>query len=176
MGEVHLTIGPMFSGKTTKLMDNYYYMCKYYKNKKCMIINYKDVEFSNGYMENHTLNKLCCFNCNELKEAMKYIEEQKIDYVFINEYQFYDDILDFILKYEKKLAIYLYGIDCDFKRNPIKHSLNVIPYCNSVVKLNGKCSKCNLDSIFSYRQTKETTQIVLDPDSYIPLCRNCYLL
>jgi thymidine kinase len=95
-------------------------------------------------------------------------------YIYINEAQFFPDLLDFVKRWEEK-DIYLFGLDGDFQRNPIGQILHVIPLCDKVQKLNGFCSRCKSRSIFSKRITADTQQILLDETAYIPLCRNCYL-
>jgi thymidine kinase len=93
------------------------------------------------------------------------------DYIFINEAQFFPDLYKFVVEYGRK-HIYLYGLDGDFKREPIGDILQLIPYCNSVIKLNAKC-KCGDQAIYTHRESSEEEQYAPQA-SYIPKCRRCY--
>ena len=73
--------------------------------------------------------------------------------------------------------VYICGLDGDFKRNRFGKILELIPYCDKIVKLQSLCSICKNGNpaIFSYRITEESSQIVIGSDNYIPLCRACYI-
>ena len=55
--------------------------------------------------------------------------------------------------------------------------IDLIPYCNKIEKLNSLCALCKNGNsgIFTHRLTDDTEQIIIDSDSYIPICRCCYL-
>lgn len=158
---IHLFLGPMYAGKTTKLLSIYH-------KEGGVILDYAEKN-NNGTMLNHNgegapcihLNQLLTYTCNETP-------------IYINEAQFFPDLLEFVKKWEH-LTIYLFGLDGDFLRNPMGQLLHVIPLCDTVEKLKGQCSRCPKESLFSKRITQETQQYLLDENAYIPLCRTCYL-
>ena len=101
-----------------------------------------------------------------------------IKYIFINEGQFFEDIVEWtttaVEKYNK--SVYICGLDGDFNREKFGTWLNLIPLCDKVTKLNSYCSLCKKKpAIFSHRITNEKEQKVIGSDNYIPLCRACYL-
>ena len=75
-----------------------------------------------------------------------------------------------------KKKVIVCGLDSDFQRNKFGVILDLIPLCDKVTKLKGKCNDCNNASVFSYRLSEEEEQVVIGSNNYIPLCRNCYLI
>jgi len=162
----------MYAGKTTLLMN-------LYKKYGGIILDFSEKTCEEGTLMNHDKNSESCILLSRLQNI--YTAEPSIqrkfslaEYIYINEAQFFPDLLDFVKRWEEK-DIYLFGLDGDFQRNPIGQILHVIPLCDKIEKLNGLCSRCKSKSIFSKRITPEMQQILLDEKAYIPLCRNCYL-
>lgn len=171
---IHLFLGPMYSGKTSLLLNLYH---KY----GGIILDFsgKKTDCEEGRIVNHDKKSAPCIHLSSLQDIhTSDISLQKkfslAPYIYINEAQFFPDLLDFVKRWEDK-DIYLFGLDGDFQRNPMGQILHVIPFCDKVEKLNGLCGRCKSASIFSKRITAHTQQILLDETAYIPLCRNCYL-
>jgi len=159
---IHLCLGPMYAGKTTKLLSVYI-------QKGGQILDYAEVNETKGTLTNHDGE---CAPCIHLSHLQMYTGVDSI--LYINEAQFFPDLLDFVKKNEDK-TLYLFGLDGDFQRNPMGQILQILPLCDTVEKLTGKCQQCTNASLFSKRITKDTQQFLLDESAYIPLCRFCYL-
>jgi len=73
-------------------------------------------------------------------------------------------------------TVYVCGLDGDFQRNKFGEILDLIPYCDNVVKLKSLCSQCRNGkrALFSHRMTEETTQVSIGSSNYVPLCRKCF--
>ena len=98
----------------------------------------------------------------------------KSEAIFINEAQFFPDLYEFVVNnLQKEKSIYLYGLDGDFQQNKMGQLLDLVPLCDSIVKLKSKCI-CGKDAIFTFRDSPETIQY-LPNAKYIPLCRSCFL-
>jgi thymidine kinase len=95
--------------------------------------------------------------------------------IYINEAQFFPDLVDFVKKWELEYDLYLFGLDGDFQRKPFGAIVRVLPLCDTVEKLRGTCSLCTHPSLFSKRITSNRERYLLDESAYIPLCRNCYV-
>ena len=173
----------MYSGKTTRLFEQN--TREKNANAKPMVIDYDidDVEYDgNTYrfdeIKNHDDKTIK--NVYKTKGLMNYdllSEVKNYDAILINEAQFFH-CLDVFVQYclEQRKNVYLYGLDGDFERKPIGKILDLIPVCDSMMKLNGKCSMCDTGkSIFSHRITNKKEQIVFDHEEYVPLCRKCYI-
>jgi thymidine kinase len=194
---LHLTVGPMYAGKTSALIKEYT-ACV---GKKVIIdfnIGLGDKCFKSA-IKNHDGNQLECIKAKQLYDALdigavagnfqishefaRYDFENApdlyeihdlvrfSDHIFINEAQFFPDLYKFVVEFERK-HIYLYGLDGDFKRVPIGDILQLIPLCNSVVKLSAKC-KCGKPAIYTQRESTEEEQYAPHAN-YVPKCRVCY--
>lgn len=105
---------------------------------------------------------------------------KNINYIFINEAQFFPDLLNIILFIINVLNknVILCGLDLDFKKNKFGEILDLIPFSNKIHKMTGKCNtkNCNNPSIYSYLTIKYNSQLLIGNDVYIPLCEDCYNL
>lgn len=182
-GYLELILGPMFSGKTSKLIEIYkqYSFC----NIPLVVINYEgDTRYSPTDLVTHDKVKI---NCIQSDNLLAVINEQ-IDVftnngslaVLINEGQFFSDLYSSVYQMvnEHKCHVYVAGLDGDFKREKFGQMLDLIPICDKVYKLHSLCVFCKdgTKAIFSHRKDKKCKsqkQIGTD-DIYVPLCRECY--
>lgn len=183
-GYLELIVGPMFSGKTTKLIEIYNEKCEKYGKEKCLAINYElDRRYSNeAKIVSHDHLSIDCYSLYDLAEFLDNKKTQNIilnsDYIFINEAQFFPNLLEQILFIKNKLNkhIILCGLDLDFKRNKFGELMDLFAYANKVYKLTGKCNTkdCYEPSEFSHRIIKFDNQLLIGNDCYVPLCKKCY--
>ena len=147
-----------------------------------LAVNYhKDTRYGDNQIASHNGNQIASHNLQTLSElftsADKNLLLNRCMYVFINEAQFFPDLKESVIKlveqYNKHVVIC--GLDSDFKREKFGKMWELMPYADTVTKLKGKCDKCKNPSLFTHRVTTEQEQEVIGTDSYIPLCRKCYL-
>ena len=196
-GYLEIIKGPMFSGKTTRIMDIYkkYSFC----DIKTMVINYeKDERYSENMLSSHDKIMIPCIKSLTLNDvvnitdasavatcslpasvsgkfALEFLEAKAI---LINEGQFFPDIVDWVKlaveKYHKN--VYICGLNSDFKRNKFGNWLDLETISDNVVLLHAFCSCCKKrPAIFSHRLSNESAQEVIGSDCYIPVCRKCYI-
>ena len=199
-GYLELWTGPMFSGKTSKILE-IYKQFNFCGISTCVINYEEDNRYPNAetHLSTHDKTMIPCIRSKSMTEIAdiigvsvsgsnninnklsgKYVDkflESKV--ILINEGQFFLDIVEWVKiavdVYHKK--VYICGLDGDFERKSFNGDwLNLIPYCDKVKKLHSYCSNCkSKPAIFSHRLINETAQKVIGVDSYIPLCRKCYL-
>ncbi len=178
-GYLELILGSMFSGKTSYLLDIY---------KKCMfcnipiaVINYADdTRYSDSMLSTHDKQMIPCIRANTITDAV--LDNSEIiataEVILINEGQFFPDIEEQVkvLVEQNHKRVYICGLDGDFERKPIGKLLQLIPFCDEVIKLKSLCSLCRdgTPGVFSFRTSNEVDQVVIGSSNYIPLCRNCY--
>ena len=195
-GYLEIIKGPMFSGKTTRIMDIYkkYNFC----DIKTMVINYeKDIRYSDDMLSSHDQIMIPCIKALTLADVVniadasakntpslaasvtgKYaIEFLEAKAILINEGQFFTDIVEWVTlaveKYHKN--VYICGLNSDFKRQKFGNWLDLEAISDNVVMLHSFCSKCKRrPAIFSHRLSKEQELEVIGSDCYIPVCRKCY--
>ena len=174
---LELIIGPMFSGKTSRLVE-IYKQCKFC-NIPVIAINYSlDTRYDPLLLSTHDQIKIPCIQTVDLQNLLKddaLLNDFQV--ILINEGQFFTDLYSFVqLMLEQKKQIYVCGLDGDFERKKFGQILELIPLCDKVTKLSSLCSLCKngTPGIFSFRLTCEKEQTVIGSDNYIPVCRNCY--
>jgi thymidine kinase len=175
-GYLELVLGPMFSGKTTYLINKYYEYLK--DNKGVVVINFSDdTRYDDKMLSSHDKQMIPCIFSRTISELLNTEDIKKADIVLINEGQFFGDlyhsVIDLVENHNKR--VYICGLDGDFKRNKFGTILDLIPLSNKITKLHSKCYGCANPALFSHRITNETSQVVIGVDNYVPLCRNCYL-
>lgn len=178
-GYLELIVGPMFSGKTSRIIDIYkqYTYC----NIPVLVINHSDDNRYDSYMlTNHDNINIDCVKGNSIKNIILNTK-QNYKVILINEGQFFDnlcnDVIDLVNNQNK--CVYICGLDGDYKANKFGDILDLIPYCDKVEKLNSICTKCKngRKAIFSHRKINNNSEqkLVGLNDIYEPLCRKCYL-
>ena len=190
---LELFIGPMFSGKTSKLVD-IYKQCLFCNIPVAVINHSIDKRYDDTLLSTHDKIMIPCIQTNKLCDIWVYQENREADsepmkrlsdsiklinadVILINEGQFFEDLLPTVkhmLHHNKK--IYVGGLDGDFECKKFGQILDIIPLCDKVTKMTSLCSQCKngTPGIFSKRITSEKEQTVVGSDNYIPVCRNCY--
>ena len=177
-GYLGIWIGPMFSGKTTRLIT------KFKLNKiaeiPTLVINYaEDNRYSQINLSTHDKVEIPCVKLSNLKEIYSHLERMEYDTILINEGQFFADLYDVVkdLIENKNKNVYICGLDGDYKMQKFGQLIDLIPLANSVEKLNAICKRCKKTAAFTRRISLETAQKVIgDTDKYIPVCRKCYFI
>lgn len=183
MANLDIIIGPMFAGKSCELIRRIRLLKvlkKEYLVIKPKIDNRYDTLYDSNMIVSHNFDKEHCIVLNNMNEIYNN-NLYGIDTIFIDEGQFFDDLVIVV----KKLVeidgknVVITGLDGDSNRNKFGHILDLIPYCNTCIKINAACIMC-LDGTkapFSYRnKTNNNDQILIGAgDTYMSLCRKHYL-
>jgi thymidine kinase len=191
-GYLELIVGPMFSGKTSRLID-IYKQCKFCNIPVAVINHSEDTRYDNILLSNHDKIMIPCIQTRQLADIWLYNQEtipiaktlesnyinQLLDaqVILINEGQFFNDLyscVESMLLNSKK--VYICGLDGDFERKKFGQMLDLVPLCDKITKLTSLCSICKngTPGIFSMRLTVEKCQTLVGSDNYIPVCRKCY--
>jgi thymidine kinase len=186
-GYLELIIGPMFSSKTSSLLE-IYKQCKFC-NIPVSIINHSiDKRYHDTMLSSHDkimapcfqtdkLNKLWTESENDFDDENAHKSLRNSDVILINEGQFFPDLYEVVIDMlDNNKKVYICGLDGDFERKKFGTILDLIPLCDKVNKLTSLCSLCKdgTRGIFSMRLTNETEQTIVGSDNYIPVCRKCY--
>jgi len=192
-GYLEVILGPMFSGKTSRLVE-IYNQCKFCNITVTVINHLIDNRYDDKLLSTHDKIKIPCIKTERLfdiwDEQLSLSDDIIIPrindklqlftskVILINEGQFFPDLFEFVnvlLKYKKQ--IYICGLDGDFERNKYGQILDIIPLCDKVEKLTSLCSICKngKKGIFSMRLTNEKIQTIVGSENYIPVCRECYV-
>jgi thymidine kinase len=190
-GYLELIIGPMFSSKTTRILE-IYKQCQFCSIPVSIVNHTIDKRYHDTMLSSHDKIMAPCLQAHKLNDIWSdsgFLESgnksdhyahkllRNSDVILINEGQFFDDLYEVVvdmLNNNKK--IYICGLDGDFERKKFGSILDLIPLCDKVSKLTSLCSLCKngTPGIFSMRLSPETEQTIVGSDNYIPVCRKCY--
>lgn len=182
VGYLELILGPMFSGKTSQIIDLYkkYHFC----DIPVIVVNHgEDTRYDMKKLSNHDKVMIECFQCTSLEDMIRENMDllvKKFAVVLINEGQFFEDLYDSVNFLVNKLNkhVFVAGLDGDFRAKKFGQILDLIPLCDKVEKCHSICASCKdgTPAIFTERISKhETAQKIIGVDSYQPLCRKCYM-
>ena len=193
-GYLEIILGPMFSGKTTHIIQQY--NTYKYIGKNIAVINYiEDIRYNDfapsnfadkeNILSTHDKIMIPCIMLKDLNDAwynksnIYYDKLHNSDVILINEGQFFDNLYKIVLEMveEQNKIVHICGLDSDYKRDKFGEIVDLIPFCDKVTKLHSLCSNCKngKKAIYSYRVSEETVQIVIGNNNYVPLCRKCYI-
>jgi thymidine kinase len=188
---LELITGPMYSGKTTKILEIYkhYHFC----SKSVAVINHSaDTRYHESMLSSHDKVMIPCIQTEKISDVWFYtnldeefnallgehhIKLRNADVILINEAQFFGDLYVCVIDMlNEKKKVFVSGLDGDFERKKFGQILDLYPLCDKVTKLSALCGLCKNGEpgIFSLRLNKETSQILIGNDNYIPVCRECY--
>lgn len=181
---LNLIMGPMFSGKTTKLIHCYNAYVNTYGKDKCLVLNYMlDKRYTNeSKIVSHNGLSIDCYDSCDLADFINNIETQhiflKAKYIFINEAQFFPNLIH-LITFSKKILkknFVLCGLDYDYKQEKFGDLLNLVTYADNVYNLTGKCNteNCIHGSKYSHRLINNEEQLLIGITQYEPLCEECY--
>jgi len=176
MTYLHLITGPMFAGKSTRLLS---LISKLSVLKNIYIINSTlDKRYNNNSITTHS-NYSCNANLlssldldyNQLKKI-----RQEYEVIAIDEAQFFEDLYNFVkMALELDFHIIVCGLNGNFKQEKFGQILELIPLANNVELLKGYCMVCKdgTEGIFTKRILDNNTDeiIVGNDDKYMCVCR-----
>ena len=175
-GYLEIIIGPMFSGKTSRLLTikRQYEVC----DISCCLVNHiDDKRYHETLASTHDMIMTESLNLRNL--SFLYEKLDQYDVFLINEGQFFENLFDVVVKLVEvhKKKIYVCGLNGDYRRQRFGTILDLIPFCDNVTKLNALCKKCKngTPGIFTHRISSEKIQKKVGSNDYIPLCRKCFL-
>ena len=173
-GKIKLILGPMFSGKSTRLVET---VRKYtYKNKKTVLVNFiDDKRYSeNSQIVTHDLNKYDSLSCQMLGEIYDVIKNY--DVIGIDEGQFYSDFVNISekLAYNGKIVI-IAALSGNFKMEPFETVSKLISKADKIKLMKAYCFYCQKTAGFSLRTVCSDQEILIGAgEAYRPVCKKCY--
>ena len=166
-----LICGPMFSGKSTFIIDKVMNM----ENDNLLVVkHHSDVRYGAEGIISHDKKMVDAIKLTTLESIFDMEEYEKINTILIDEGQFFPDLFDFVKNalYDDK-EIYVAGLISDFRMMPFENMSKLFPLANDIIFKKGKCD-CGNDSSFSKRITNSDKKILVGSRGYRAVCRNCF--
>lgn len=195
VGFLDITFGPMFSGKTTNLLEKINNFLTYNKIKKIfpqvLVINHA-IDQRNitkiGNLTTHESSVKRGINSDNVKfvSAHKLIEVDpnlitEAKYIAIDESQFYEDLEIMVRLWLKKdKYIHCVGLVADSEKNNFGQLHKLFALADNVEHLKAYCAECNSyekNAVFTKWVAPTEKQGVVSvgsSDNYIPVCGKHY--
>jgi thymidine kinase len=168
-----LYFGPMFAGKSTKLM--YKIELHERRGQKCAVIKHG---IDNRYDANKlvTHRNVVCNSDTFSIDLLEHFNFEEYDVIGVDEGHFFSDILTVRNWVNQGKIVYIALLDSDFRREPMPHVAELVAFSDKVEKIKGVCGLCKTGkSIYSRRIINDSSLILVGgSESYIPVCRNCF--
>ena len=174
-GRIELILGPMFSGKSTRLIG---VIRKFtYKAKKTIMVKFfADKRFTDkSEVVTHDLLKYDSIECKNLREHFDKLKTY--DVIGIDEGQFFSDLVEVCEELAlMKKTIIIASLNGDFRMEPFPVIAKIIPKADKIKLLKAYCFNCHKDARFTLRivQSNETVLIGAG-EAYKPACRECHI-
>lgn len=170
-----IIMGGMYSGKTTELIRRLRRSESI--GKKILTLNSKiDIRCGEKEIQTHDKKSYSAVKLEHL--SIEAIQPQLLeaDVVAIDEANFFDreELVTFtkqlVNEYQKQVIVC--GLDGDYQQHRFGGILDLIPFCDTVVKLRGLCQVCGEEGAFTKRISQTDGDLVLVDDSlYECRCR-----
>ena len=173
-GRIELIIGPMFSGKSTRLIEA---IRKYtYKAKKTIMIKFhEDKRYSDkSEVVTHDLIKYDSIQCKNLSDCFEKLKNY--DVIGIDEGQFFPDLVEISeqLALLKKIVI-VAALNADFRMEPFPVISKLISKADKIKLMKAYCFNCHNDAKFSLRIVESNETVLIGAgEAYKPVCRDCH--
>ncbi|MFD1551184.1 thymidine kinase [Putridiphycobacter roseus] len=173
--KLRVICGPMFSGKTTKLINIIHTYAA--QDRRIQVFKPQlDHRYATKEIVSHDNKSIAAIGITNAEELYAFAD--KTDVFAIDEAQFFgDEIVNVCQSLTRKNKIVIIsGLDFDFKARPFGSMPALLSLADEIIKLNAVCNFCAGHASFSHRTTTEVETLVLgEKDKYVPLCRSCYL-
>lgn len=175
-GCIRLILGPMFSGKTTELVNRYNrYVIG---GKKVVVIKYSnDTRYDEKCISTHNGIKVEALSCTLLGELDDIV--WKYDVVCIDEIQFYADADIICDKWANDgIIVEACGLNGTFNRTPFEPVSRLVPLAEDITYVKAICRNNGRDATYSHltiQHDNSTTEIIGGIDKYTALDRENYV-
>lgn len=179
---IDLIVGPMFSGKTKELLHRIRRLEMNPANEVVCITHTHDERYSHrGEIVSHNGDSHAAIPLSALMPFISSHDYRNATHIIIEEAQFFPDLFPFVTKTADmhKKEVICAGLDGDFKREPFGHLIDLVPHCDSIIKLRANCSKCSETgtAIFTARMRGHGSDQVYigGKEAYRPFCRKHFI-
>ena len=175
-GWIEVICGSMFSGKTEELIRR----LKRAKIAKLQVEIFKpviDKRYDVEQIVSHDANMI--FSTPVPSSSNILLLGSNVDVIGIDEAQFFDSGLPFICEQlaNNGSRIIVAGLDMDYTGKPFGPMPNLLAIADYITKVHAICMHCGDLATHSFRTSHNEALILLgEKESYIPLCRSCFVM
>lgn len=183
-GWIEVICGCMFAGKTEELIKRIKVL-EYAKKKVVAIKPSIDTRYSKEMIASHSglFCECICVEPNNLTAIEKYVDDDSIEAIIIEEVQFFDhgivEICEKLANAKKRVIVA--GLDTDFKGEPFRVVADLLAKAEFITKLSAVCSCCGAPATKTQRLVNGKPAKYDDPiimvgasECYEARCRKCH--
>jgi thymidine kinase len=171
MSYLELIIGPMFSGKSSRLIQ----IIRKYKvlNKSILVIKpIIDNRYShNSHIITHDQVTEDCVSRFKLSDVY---DIDKYEIIIIEEGQFFPDIFEKVVEWSKTKKVYVAGLIGDAQKNLFGNLYKLTSHADEIVFLKAMCKICGdgTPGVFSKKIVQNDLLVEVGGDDlYVAVCR-----
>jgi thymidine kinase len=190
-GYLEITFGPMFSGKTSNLLQKIHSYLDVHRHKRKqkngLVINHSSDNRSLngcGNLSTHSsmskeMNPRLDFRSVERLSEVPYEMIKGADYIAVDESQFYEDLIPYVSAWlAMGKHVHLSGLIADSSKNSFGEMLSLFPKADHIEQLKAFCVKCkdhHMNAPFTKSKKKKRGQVLVGAsDLYYPVCGEHY--
>lgn len=170
--ELTIYTGPMFSGKSTALLNSFW---KIKDIINCQLFSsVLDKRYGENKVISHDRLEESAVCVKDTEELLKNVYND-VQAVFIDEAHLIQGNLYTLCQtlLNKGIDVYISALDLDYKAEPFMEIAKILCLADNVVKKKGKCTICKEHSRYSKRTVNNTDIILVGGKSeYVPVCLN----
>ena len=164
-GYIKLYVGPMFSGKTTSILEAY--TRHSIGGRKCILVKYEnDNRYSKSQIVTHSKiesNDKNIINCKYLHDIEDII--QNYDVICIDEVQFYEDADIFCDKWANEgKIIEACGLIGTYSKDYFEVMARLLPKAESIIFKKAVCKSTGKNASFTLRKIEDDRTILIGSD------------
>nr|MBK9651217.1 thymidine kinase [Bacteroidota bacterium] len=174
-GWIEVVCGSMFSGKTEELIRRLK-RAQIAKQRVEIFKPFIDKRYDDTKIVSHDANAIMSTPVASATEILFHTAD--MDVVGIDEAQFFDMELPAVCNQlaNSGVRVIIAGLDMDFTGKPFGPMPALLSQAEFITKVHAICMMCGELAQFSLRTVYNESQILLgEKDSYVPLCRNCFV-
>ncbi len=173
-------LGPMFAGKTTKLLHTIHYYRRFFRLTKLYLWRSTlDTRTPSNLLKSHgfaTLNVQVFHTAADLSALIQ--TTPKLPIIFISEMQFFPvaELMALLkIAQQQRIRVVAEGLDLDFRAQPFPFVQQLTPFKPQLTLLTARCHQCFAKATRSFRLSSDQTLFLPGgKDLYVALCATCY--
>jgi thymidine kinase len=187
-GRLEIIIGPMYSGKTEELIRRI--IRRRIAKQEGLVFKPVIDTRDKSLVKSRAGTVIEAIPISQISDILKYIEKGKVNFISIDEIQFFSetiyDILENVLN--KNIDVLSSGLNLDFKGEPFKSVEDLVIRADDITLLKAVCVVCGKDATRTQRlvlkngnwlpASKRDDVILIDGSiesvKYEPRCRDCW--
>ena len=183
-GSITVICGPMFAGKTKRLIEHVDRWRRVPNVSTCLVKHPRDTRSPDRMVRTHDgKTRQADLVAGDMRTVLGFVQDYNVKVVAIDEAQFFPDLKIGAENLARLgVKVYVAGLDANFLNHPYEEAFeqmaSLLPRAEIIEKRLAKCSFCPHNAAFCYKRNPDlgngTTDLIGGADKYAPTCRKCY--